>query len=34
MYFRQREHNSPNIHAIYNEYIGVIDLDTLRNARR
>ncbi|MCL2719635.1 MAG: DUF4160 domain-containing protein [Lachnospiraceae bacterium] len=29
MYFRQREHNPPHIHAIYGEYIGVIDLQTL-----
>ena len=28
MYFRQAEHNPPHIHAIYGEYIGVIDIQT------
>lgn len=28
MYFRQDEHNPPHIHAIYGEYIGVIDIQT------
>ena len=29
MYFLQREHNPPHIHAIYeNEYIGVMDIKT------
>lgn len=28
MYFRQSEHNPPNIHAIYGEYIGAIDIQT------
>ena len=28
MYFRQSEHNPPHIHAIYGEYIGVIDITT------
>jgi len=28
MYFRQSEHNPPHIHAIYGEYIGVIDIKT------
>ena len=26
MYFRQKEHNPPHIHAIYGEYIGVFSL--------
>lgn len=26
MYFRQREHNPPHIHAIHGEYIGVFSL--------
>lgn len=29
MYFRQAEHNPPHFHAIYGEYIGVIDIRTL-----
>ena len=28
MYFRQREHNPPHIHAIYGEYIGVIEINS------
>ncbi len=28
MYFRQKEHNPPHIHAIYGEYIGAIDIKT------
>ena len=28
MYFRQREHNPPHIHALYGEYIGVMDIQT------
>ena len=28
MYFRQTEHNPPHIHAIYGEYIGVIEINT------
>lgn len=28
MYFRQAEHNPPNFHAIYGEYIGTIDIQT------
>lgn len=28
MYFQQSEHNPPHIHAIYGEYIGVIDIKT------
>lgn len=26
MYFQQSEHNPPHIHAIYGEYMGVIDI--------
>ena len=26
MYFRQKEHNPPHIHALYGEYIGVFDI--------
>lgn len=26
MYFQQNEHNPPHIHAIYGEYIGIIDI--------
>lgn len=26
MYFRQKEHNPPHIHAIYGEYIGAFSL--------
>jgi hypothetical protein len=29
MYFQQAEHNPPHIHAIYGEYIGAIDIQTL-----
>jgi hypothetical protein len=29
MYFRQSEHNPPHVHAIYGEYIGLIDIQTL-----
>lgn len=28
MYFQQSEHNPPHIHAMYGEYIGVIDIRT------
>lgn len=28
MYFQQSEHNPPHIHAIYGEYIGIIDIST------
>lgn len=30
MYFGQSEHNPPHIHAIYGEYIGAIDIQTLK----
>lgn len=26
MYFRQKEHNPPHIHAFYGEYIGIFDI--------
>jgi hypothetical protein len=29
MYFRQSEHNPPHVHAIYGEYIGLMDIQTL-----
>jgi len=29
MYFRQKEHNPPHIHALYGEYLGAIDIQTL-----
>ena len=29
IYFLQREHNPPHIHAIYGEYMGAIDIQTL-----
>ena len=29
MYFQQSEHNPPHIHAVYGEYIGAIDIQTL-----
>ena len=28
MYFQQAEHNPPYIHAIYGEYMGVINIQT------
>lgn len=28
MYFQQSEHNPPHIHAIYGEYVGIIDINT------
>lgn len=30
MYFLAGEHNPPHFHAIYGEYVGVIDLKTLQ----
>ena len=30
MYFLAGEHNPPHFHAIYGEYVGVIDLNTLK----
>lgn len=29
MYFQQSEHNPPHIHAVYGEYVGVIDVQTI-----
>ena len=29
MYFQQREHNPPHIHALYGEYMGAINIQTL-----
>ena len=29
MYFQSKEHNPPHFHAIYGEYVGVIDLKNL-----
>ena len=29
MYFQQSEHNPPHIHAIYGEYVGVIDIKSM-----
>jgi hypothetical protein len=28
MFFIQKEHNPPHFHAFYNEFVGVIDIDT------
>ncbi|MDR3149531.1 MAG: DUF4160 domain-containing protein [Oscillospiraceae bacterium] len=30
MYFQQSEHNPPHFHVVYGEYVGVIDINTLR----
>ena len=30
MYFLAGEHNPPHFHAIYGEYVGVIDLNSLK----
>ncbi|MGX9726100.1 MAG: DUF4160 domain-containing protein [Candidatus Electronema sp. VV] len=29
MYFQQREHIPPHIHAVYGEYMGAVDIKTL-----
>ena len=29
IYFRQSEHNPPHVHALYGEYMGVINIQTL-----
>ena len=29
MYFQQSEHNPPHFHAIYGEYMGAFDIQTL-----
>lgn len=30
MFFAQREHNPPHIHAVYGEYVGAVDIQTLK----
>lgn len=30
MYFQQVEHNPPHFHAVYGEYIGAFDIQTLK----
>ena len=30
MYFQQSEHNPPHFHCIYGEYVGAIDIKTLK----
>lgn len=30
MYFLSSEHNPPHIHVVYGEYLGVIDIQTLK----
>lgn len=30
MYFRKSEHNPPHIHVLYGEYLGVIEIETLK----
>lgn len=30
MYFQQAEHNPPHFHAVYGEYIGVFEIQTLK----
>lgn len=29
MYFQQSEHNPPHIHAVYGEYMGAVNINTL-----
>ena len=29
MFFRQAEHNPPHFHAVYGDYLGVFDINTL-----
>ncbi|MCD7846389.1 MAG: DUF4160 domain-containing protein [Oscillospiraceae bacterium] len=29
MYFQQSEHNPPHFHAVYGEYVGALDIQTL-----
>jgi len=29
MYFMQKEHNPPHIHALYGEYMSAVDIETL-----
>lgn len=30
MYFQQKEHNPPHIHAIYGEHIGAVEINTFK----
>lgn len=30
MYFQQKEHNPPHFHVVYGEYVGAIDIQTLK----
>lgn len=30
MYFQQKEHNPPHFHAVYGEYMGAFDIQTLK----
>lgn len=30
MYFQQSEHNPPHFHVVYGEYVGAIDIKTLK----
>ena len=30
MYFQQKEHNPPHFHVVYGEYMGEIEIETLR----
>lgn len=30
MYFQQKEHNPPHFHVVYGEYMGAIEIETLR----
>lgn len=29
MYFQQREHNPPHVHALYEDYMGAVNIQTL-----
>ncbi len=33
MYFQQSEHNPPHFHAVYGEYMGAFDIQTLEMIR-
>ena len=30
MYFQQREHNPPHVHVLYGDYMGAIEIETLK----
>lgn len=32
MYFQQREHNPPHVHVLYGEYMGTIEIESLKMA--